>query len=166
MCKKHFFYMVFWTWCSKIIFFVWFFGFRRGQRIIFKIWVTHVGACFFYCPIHRGVLRSPPPSLPPSLIYTFEFPVERSNFRSNVRISDRTFEFPAERSKFWSNAWENEEWKLEFGTQKRASRIFRWSKMDLLSTNFNMQRSKISNVIEKLPQMTKNKFYFFSKLFI
>ncbi len=31
---------------------------------------------------------------------TSEFPVERTNFRSNVRISGRTFEFPVERSKF------------------------------------------------------------------
>ena len=32
--------------------------------------------------------------------FSVEFPVERSNFRSNVQISGRTFENPVERSKF------------------------------------------------------------------
>ena len=35
--------------------------------------------------------------------------------------------------------------------------------MDLLNTNLNMQRSKISNIIEKLQKMTKNIFQNFTK---
>ena len=85
---------------------------------------------------------------------TFEILAERSKFRPNVRISDPTFEFLVKRS---------EKWKLKkkFEAQKRASRILRWSKMDLLNTNFNTQRSKKVSIVEKRPKMTKNIFHVF-----
>ena len=36
----------------------------------------------------------------------------------------------------------NGEEKVEFGGEKRASRIFCWMKMNRFSTNFKMERSK------------------------
>ena len=53
----------------------------------------------------------------------------------------------------------NEKWKVEFGGEKRTSRIFRWRKMVVFSTNFNMQGSNIWNIIEKRPEIAKMMFF-------
>ena len=115
----------------------------------------------------------------PTWARTFEIPAEHSNFRSNVqisgrtfeiladvfrsnvRISGRTFEFPAGLSKFRPDVPKNEHGKCDFEARKWASTIFRWSKMDLLNTNFNMQRSKISDIIAKT---AKNDLKYFQKI--
>ena len=49
--------------------------------------------------------------------------------------------------------------KLEFGGGKRASRIFRWMKIDVFDTNFDMERSKKWDDSEKGPKMAKNIFW-------
>ena len=36
----------------------------------------------------------------------------------------------------------NEKYKVEFGGEKRAARIFCWMKMNRFDANFNMERSK------------------------
>ena len=36
----------------------------------------------------------------------------------------------------------NEKWNMEFEAQKRASRFFRWSKLDILNVNINILGSK------------------------
>ena len=41
---------------------------------------------------------------------------------------------------------ENGEEKVEFGGEKRASRIFCWMKMNRFNTNFKMERSKIADI--------------------
>ena len=84
---------------------------------------------------------------------------ERLNFRSNVRISGRTFEILAERLGKWR--WKTWVWSPKTGFQNfslDATWIF-------LNTNFNMQRSKISDIIEKRPKMNKQDFAFFSGFF-
>ena len=55
------------------------------------------------------------------------------------------FEIPAERS-------ENENEKMDFEAQKRASRISRWSKSDVLNMNINIPGSKVSNIIQEGPK--------------
>ena len=47
---------------------------------------------------------------------------------------------------------------MVIGGEKWASRFFCWMKMNRLSTNFDMERSKLWNVSEKRPKMTKNIF--------
>ena len=47
---------------------------------------------------------------------------------------------------------------MEFGAQKRASRISRWSKVDVLNMNTHIPVSKISNTIQKLPKNLKSIF--------
>ena len=48
--------------------------------------------------------------------------------------------------------------KVEFGGEKRASRIFCWMKMNRFNTNFNMERPKKYDIGEKRPKIAKNIF--------
>ena len=43
----------------------------------------------------------------------------------------------------------NGRYKMEFGGEKRASRIFRSMKIDVFDANFHMERSKKSDIVEK-----------------
>ena len=51
--------------------------------------------------------------------------------------------------------------KMEFGSKKRASRIFRWMKIDVFNANFDMERSKKLDNSEKGPKMAEKIFEFF-----
>ena len=53
---------------------------------------------------------------------------------------------------------ENGEEKVEFGGEKRASRILCWMKVNRFNTNFHMQGSKISDISEKRQKMAENIF--------
>ena len=53
---------------------------------------------------------------------------------------------------------ENGEEKVEFGSEKRASRIFRLMKIDVFNANFNMERSEKSYNSEKRPKMAEKIF--------
>ena len=48
--------------------------------------------------------------------------------------------------------WKNGAWS----PKKRASRISRWSKINDLNMNINIPGSKISNIIQKRPKISKN----------
>ena len=72
----------------------------------------------------------------------------------------KSYTFP----NFWSNVRKKWKSKIEFEAQKRASRTFRWSKMNLLNMNFNMQGSKILSIVRRLPKMS-NIFQFFPKFY-
>ena len=51
-----------------------------------------------------------------------------------------------------------EKYKVEFGSEKQASRIFRLRKIDVFNMIFNMENSKKLNVSEKRPKIAKNIF--------
>ena len=48
--------------------------------------------------------------------------------------------------------------KVEFGGEKRASRIFRLMKIDVLRSIFNLERSKKYDIGEKGPKMAEKLF--------
>ena len=48
--------------------------------------------------------------------------------------------------------------KVEFGGEKRASRNFRLMKIDVLRSNFNLERSKNKDMCEKRPKMAEKIF--------
>ena len=48
--------------------------------------------------------------------------------------------------------------KVEFGGEKRASRIFCWMKMKVLRSIFNLERSKKSDNSEKGPKIAEKIF--------
>ena len=50
----------------------------------------------------------------------------------------------------------NKKWSLE--AKRRASRTFRLRNNYVFNTNFNMERPKILNIIEKRPKIAKNVF--------
>ena len=54
---------------------------------------------------------------------------------------------------------ENGEEKVEFGGEKRASRIFRLMKIDVLRSIFNLERSKKWDIGEKRPKMAEKIFW-------
>ena len=49
--------------------------------------------------------------------------------------------------------------KVEFGGEKRASRIFCWMKMNRFDTNFKMERSKKLYIGEKGPKIAEKVFW-------
>ena len=81
---------------------------------------------------------------------TFAIPAGRSRFRPDVRNSGWTFEIPAGRSEKWK-------WKERWKVGKRASRISRWSKVDLRDMNIHIPGSKISKNIQKRYKKYKKK---------
>ena len=48
--------------------------------------------------------------------------------------------------------------KVEFGGEKRASRIFCWMKMNRFDTNFKMEKSKKIDNSEKGPKIAEKIF--------
>ena len=57
--------------------------------------------------------------------------------------------------------WGGGSWgeKVEFGSEKRAWRIFRWMKIDVLRWIFNLERSKKWDDSEKRPKMAEKIFW-------
>ena len=72
-------------------------------------------------------------------IWTFQF-------QSWIPISLEMSYVSLENLKIEKNDHRNEKQNVEFGSEKRAVRIFHWRKIDVLSTNFNMERSKKWNL--------------------
>ena len=83
------------------------------------------------------------------------------DYRSDVRSLDWTFEILAPLSKSGPDVRKDEKWKSPSGVQKRASRISRWSKTDLLKMNIHIPGSNISNITKKLPKINKIFFKIF-----
>ena len=59
----------------------------------------------------------------------------------------------------------NEKWKLELGSEERASRNFRWREIHAFDMNFDMQGSKISKYYRKTAKNSQKDFFeIFEKL--
>ena len=106
---------------------------RKNENSKIRVWSPKMG------------FKNVSPNVRPEF-RTFDQDLERSTGISNVRPEFRTFGFPR---------FCGERWTLELGAQKRASRISRGSKFDLLDMNIHIPGSKISNLIDKQPKMTK-----------
>ena len=98
----------------------------------------------FLGPGHSRFLSAPGPGQWGGGGSFFGIPAERSRFRPNVRNSVRTFKIPAEPSKFWPDVRKNENEKIEFEVQKRASRSFR--RRQNSSSEYAYEYSGVKNI--------------------
>ena len=95
---------------------------------------------------------------------TFQFPVERSKFRSDVRDSGRRFEFQAELSKFRPDTRKHDNKKLDVEAQNELPEFVVEAKLNVLDMNICIPGTKISNMIEKLSKITKKQFQDFPNI--